>query len=47
MVADLNYKQEADFCVFKTGWSARGVPRPVRTIQKKPVSKKKKVQVEM
>lgn len=47
MAADLNSKQEADFCVPKTGWSARGVPRPVRTIQKEPVSKKKKVLAEM
>lgn len=47
MVADLNSKQEADFCQFKAGWSARGVPRPLRTIQKEPVSKKKKVLAEM
>lgn len=47
MVADLNSKQEADFCQFKAGWSARGVPRPLRTVQKEPVSKKKKVLAEM
>lgn len=47
MVVDLNSKQEANFCVPKTGWSARGVPRPVRTIQKEPVSTKKKVLAEM
>ena len=47
MVADLNSKQEADFCQFKAGWSARGVPRPLRTIQKESVSKKKKVLAEM